>query len=590
MQIPWITSPALRLLACAAAVTFAAPAAAAPGDLDITFNNGGTLTKDLAGGDDFGAAVVIQPDGNIVIAGSGTYGSTPNFSLARFTPNGTLDTTFNQGGTTPGPGIQSDPVGVCPCGAQALALQSDGKILAAGYAGSGSDLDFVIARYNTDGTLDTDTFNILGNQPGVNMTAVGSATDQAEALALQADGSVVVAGFSDNGANSDFAMTRYNKDGLLDVLLFGTSGIVTTDVSGADDKAFAAAIQPDGKILLAGYATNADTDFAVARYTGNGVLDTTFNPGGAKPGTISTDFGAGNDVAQGIVVQMDGKIVVAGSADDGAGGNFALARYNSDGTPDTTFGSGGTVTTDFSGGADKAYAVAIQPDGKIVAAGYATSSGRSYFAIARYNSDGSLDDTFNHGGSKPGTLVTAVGASNSTAKALALQPDGALVLAGYAYNATNNNNDFAAARYAAVDAAWGVTPDAFTFTDIAQVAVPGEVETSNTITVSGLGTGIHVPVLVSGGEYAINGSTSYTALPGWVQNGDTLDARHTAISGESDTTLTVGGLMVPNNNMVASGTTVSDTFSSTGLSSSGGGSLGIMSLAFLLAGLIVRRH
>ena len=587
MQSPWITSPVLTLLACAAAVTFAAPAGATPGDLDFTFNNGGTLTKDLAGGNDFGAAVVIQPDGNIIIAGTGSSGSTPDFSLVRFTTNGTLDTTFNTGGTTQG--IQSNnlyPVGICPCGAQALALQSDGKLLAAGYAGSGTDLDFVVARYNTDGTLDTDTFNILGNQPGVNMTAIGSGTNEAEALALQADGSVVVAGFSDNGTNSDFAMTRYNKDGILDVLQFGTSGIVTTDVSGADDKAFAAAIQPDGKILLAGYATNADTDFAVARYNSNGTLDTTFGSGGM----VTTDFGAGNDVAQGIVVQMDGKIVVAGSAGDGAGGNFALARYNTKGTLDTAFGTDGTVTTDFSGGADKAYAVAIQPDGKIVVAGYATSGGLSHFAIARYDSDGSLDTAFNPGGSKRGTRVTAIGASNSTAKALALQPDGALVLAGYAYNTTNNNIDFAAARYAVADAAWGLTPNAFTFTDIAQVAVPGDVETSNTITVKGLGTGVRVPVLVTGGEYAIGGSTSYTSQLGWVQNGDTLNVRHTAVTGEVDTTLTMGGLMVPNNNMVASGTTVSDTFSSTALGSSGGGSIGIMSLAFLLVGIFARRR
>jgi len=590
MLTPRITSPVMRVLACIIAVVATTPAGATPGDLDISFANGGILTQDLAGGDDFGAAVVIQADGKIIIAGPGSDGSKPNFSLARFAANGTLDSTFNPGGITPG--IQSQAVGVCPCGAQAMALQSDGKILVAGYAGNGTDLDFAVARYNTDGTLDTGNFSVLGNIQGVILIPIGSGTDQAEALALKANGSVVVAGFSDNGANDDFALAQINKDGILDALLFGTSGITTTDLSGADDKAFAAAIQPDGKIVLAGYATNADTDFALARYTSSGALDTTFNPGGAKPGTVTTDFGAGNDVAQTIVIQRDGKIVVAGSAGDITGSNFAVARYNSDGTLDTTFNQSGakpgTMTTDFAGGTDKAYAVAIQPDGKIVVAGYATRNSRSDFAMARYNIDGTPDPTFNPGSSPPGTLVTPIGASASTAKALALQPDGALVLAGYAYNGTDN--DFAAARYAAVDTAWGLTPDTFTFTDIGPVVAPGEVETSNTITLGGLGANVYVPVFVTGGEYAIGGSTAYTSQPGWVQNGDTVNVRHTAVTGDNNTTLTVGGLMVPNNNMVATGTTVSDTFSSTALGSSGGGTIGLLSLAFLMAGLFARRR
>lgn len=593
MQIPRITSPLLGALAGLTAVAVTAPALATPGDLDTSLAGSGTMTQDLAGGDDFGAAVVVQPDGNFIIAGPASDGSKPNFSLVRFTSDGRLDTSFNPGGTTPG--IQSDPVGVCPCGAQAMALQSDGKILAAGYAGNGTDLDFVVARYNTDGTLDAANFSILSNQPGVIMVPIGSGTDdQAEALALRSNGSVVVAGFSYNGTDDDFAVAQVNKDGILDVLLFGTNGVTTTDLSGADDKALAAAIQPDGKIVLAGYATNADTDFALARYNDDGTLDTTFNPGGAKPGTITTDFGAGNDVAQAIVIQMDGRILVAGTAGDGTGSSFALARYNSNGTLDTTFNPGGTkpgtVTTDFAGSTDKAYAVAIQPDGKVVVAGYATSGGRSDFAVARYNGDGTLDTGLNAGGGKPGTLITAIGSSStSTAKALALQPDGEMVLAGYAANATTGT-DFAAARYVAVDPAWDVTPDAFTFTDAAQVAVPGEVETSNTISISGLDTNVHVPVLVSGGEFAVNGSTAYSSQLGWVQNNDTLNVRHTAVSGEANTTLTVGGLLAPNNNMVATGTTVSDTFTSTGLGSSGGGALGLLSLMFLLAGALARRR
>ena len=263
-----------------------------------------------------------------------------------------------------------------------------------------------------------------------------------------------------------------------------------------------------------------------------------------------------------------------------------MARYNGDGTLDGTFHNNGTLTTDFAGGADKAYAVAIQPDGKILVAGYATVSGKSEFAVARYNNDGTLDTGFR----STGTVVTPVGSGDGTGKALALATDGTLVLAGYALGVNDQSAttiDFAAARYTASDSAWDLTPDAFTFTDVAQVVVPGEVETSDTVTVAGLDTGVHVPVLVTGGEYAINGSTAYSSQPGWVQNGDTLNVRHTAVAGDNNTTLTVGGLMAPNNNVAVLGATASDTFSSTALSSGGGGGLDILSLV-LLAGVYIR--
>jgi uncharacterized delta-60 repeat protein len=593
MPVVTVTKSPFRLAACVGALLYAAAAAATPGDPDFSFGGGGTVMQDLAGGDDFGAAVIVQQDGKPVVAGPGSDGSKSNFSLVRFNVNGTLDNSFNPGGSTPG--IQSQAVGVCPCGAQAMALQSDGKILAAGYAGNGTDLDFALARYNSDGTLDTDNFNVVGTATsgqGYILTSIGSGTDQAEAMVLLQDGTIVLAGFADKGATTDFALTRYTKDGILDSLQFGTSGIVTTNISG-DDKALAVVVQNDGKLVAAGYATGTDTNFALARYTAAGALDTSFNAGGTKPGTITTDFGSGNDAVQALVLQPDGKIIAVGGAGDGASSDFALARYNNNGTLDTTFNSGGTkpgtVTTDFSGDADKAYAAAIQPDGKIVVAGNATVSGVSGFAVARYNSDGTLDFAFNPGGAKPGTLVTAVGPGNATAKALALQPDGELVVAGYAINASSNN-DFAAARYAAVDAPWQLTPDAFTFTDVNQTVVQGDVETSDPITISGLDAGVSVPVTVTGGQYAVGGSTAYTSQPGWVQNGVTVTVRHTAAAGKNNTTLTVGGMMAPNNRMTVLGTATSDTFSSTAISSGGGGALDLLSLAFMAAGLFPFRR
>src|SRR5205823_5199649 len=140
-------------------------------------------------------------------------------------------------------------------------------------------------------------------------------------------------------------------------------------------------------------------DFAVARYNADGSLDTTFGSGG----TVTTNFGPGAtyDDADGVAIQSDGKIVVAGTCNRGGSDNvFAVARYNADGSLDSTFGSGGTVTTDFGlgGSDDSAYAVALQPDGKIVAAGATYLGGvPGDFALARYNPDGTLDSTFGGG-------------------------------------------------------------------------------------------------------------------------------------------------------------------------------------------------
>jgi len=203
-------------------------------------------------------------------------------------------------------------------------------------------------------------------------------SDYGFSVALQPDGKIVVAGY----AGGDFALARYNSDGALDTS-FGSGGKVTTDFGGSyHPDGFSVALQPDGKIVVAGYAGG---DFALARYNSDGALDTSFGSGGK----VTTDFG-GSDAGYSVALQPDGKIVVAGYA----GLDFALARYNSDGALDTSFGTGGKVTTDFSGGRDVGYSVALQPDGKIVVAGYAGVD----FALARYNSDGALDTSFGSGG------------------------------------------------------------------------------------------------------------------------------------------------------------------------------------------------
>jgi uncharacterized delta-60 repeat protein len=343
-----------------------------PGDLDPTFGSGGKVTTDFAGGSDVAIGVALQPDGKIVAAGSATPKATifSDFALARYNSDGSMDATFGSAGkvTTDfgGDGDRADSV----------ALQLDGKIVAAGTTstpGVGGFSHFALARYNSDGSLDA-TFGSGGKV----ITDFGGG---AEAVALQPDGKIVAAGSASPGATIffDFALARYNPDGSLDAT-FGSGGKVTTEFTGNFDQANAVALQPNGKIVAAGN-TGAGTshDFALARYNPDGSLDATFGSGGK----VTTDFTGGSDQATALSLQPNGKIVAAGTASTGTILEFALVRYKKHGGLDPSFGSGGKVTTDFTGSNDVAWGVALQPDRKIVAVGGAGTV-NSDFALARY--------------------------------------------------------------------------------------------------------------------------------------------------------------------------------------------------------------
>jgi len=401
-------------------------------DLDFTFGVGGLVTTDFGGGDQ-GRAVAIQKDGKIVVTGSSNVEGTDDFAVARYNADGSLDTSFGTGG------LVTTNFGGADFG-QAVTLQKDGKIVVAGRSDAGGDNDFAVSRYNTDGSLDA-TFNSTGSLPGTVITDFGG-DDRGFAVAIQKDGKIVVAGQSNAEGTIDFAVARYNTDGSLDIAFNPTGnlpGTVTTDFGG-DDRGFAVAIQKDGKIVVGGQSdAEVPPDFAVARYNRNGSLDVSFNPTGSLPGTVTTSFG-GADQGNAVVIQKDGKIVVAGVSNMS---NFSVARYNRDGSLDVTFNSTGslpgTVTTNF-GGTDTGVAVAIQKDGKIVVGGRSFIGGNFDFAIARYNTDGSLDSIFNPTGNLPGTVTTDFG-GDDRGFAVALQKDGKIVVAGVA------SNNFAVARY-----------------------------------------------------------------------------------------------------------------------------------------------
>jgi uncharacterized delta-60 repeat protein len=363
---------------------------------------------------------------------------TPKFSSAQ--TSGTLDASFGTSGKA-----TADFGG--PSAARTLAVQADGKILAAGVAVLNGGTDFALARYNSNGTLDTSfgtsgkvttAFDFPGN------------FDRVFTIVPQPDGKFVAVGSTVN-LFANFALARFNANGMLDTS-FGAGGIVTTGF-GVSAEATSAVVQADGKIVAAGYANlDGGESFALARYNSNGTLDTTFGTGG-KVGT-AFDSGHGFSYAQAfsVAVQPDGRIVAAGNKEIGAclfNGleqpcfDFALARYNSDGTLDASFGTGGRVTTDFAGPNDQAESVVVQPDGRIVVAGAAGPFiNRGFdFALARYNSNGTLDTSFG----TSGKVTTDFAGANDVPFSVAVQPDGNIVLAGGA--TINGRAAFALARY-----------------------------------------------------------------------------------------------------------------------------------------------
>ncbi|MFN9437114.1 MAG: cadherin domain-containing protein, partial [Planctomycetota bacterium] len=263
--------------------------------------------------------------------------------------------------------------------ARSVAIQSDGKIVVAGTSYIwGNAYDFALTRYNSDGSLDT-TFDGDGKVT----TNLGSSHDEANSLAIQSDGKIVVAGYSYAGSLADFALARYNSDGSMDTTFDG-DGKVTTAVGSFDDTARSLAIQSDGKIVVAGSSHNGSNwDFALVLYNSNGSLDTTFD----FDGKVTTAVGSSFDYAYSVAIQSDGKIVVAGRILNGSNWDFALTRYNSDGSLDTTFDGDGKVTTDVGSSDDEANSLAIQSDGKIVVAGCSNNGIYWDFALTRYNSE-----------------------------------------------------------------------------------------------------------------------------------------------------------------------------------------------------------
>lgn len=367
-------------------LSFVVSALAAPGDLDLTFNGTGKATVNFGTGTAVGRHLAIQSDGKIVVAGYYQETGSTRIALARYNQNGSLDTTFD------GDGRVTTAITNIALFVSAVAIQADGKIVVSGI-GLGFQSTLFVFRYNTDGSPDL-TFDFDGFAQTPEVSASG--TNRKTGLVIQNDGKIVVAGngfFS--GSGYDFCVARFNPNGSLDTT-FDTDGIVNTSTTPNWDYGSAVAIQTDGKIIVTGQSRN-DADgwdqITVVRYNSDGSLDNSFDGDGKLTVTVGNRFG--DDGGQSVAIQNDNKIVIAGFATTSTSRDFALLRLNSNGSLDTTFDSDGKLTTNFSGTSiDFAESVAIQPDGKIIAAGRSIISTNDDFAFVRYNADGTLDSSF----------------------------------------------------------------------------------------------------------------------------------------------------------------------------------------------------
>jgi uncharacterized delta-60 repeat protein len=411
----------------------------APGDLDLSFGNGGTVVTpitDAANLYDEPNSMRVQPDGKIVVCGQIIYsddksGYPVSFFLARYNPNGTLDASFGTNGKVVAP-IGGSGGGVYV--GHNIALQPDGKIIAVGYSW-GVGASFAVFRYNPDGTLDG-SFGTGGR-----VVAVAGIYGGAYDVAVQPDGKIVVIGGAlGNGEDMNFAVVRYNPDGSLDDS-FGTGGKVITPVSNGDvyDYADAVVLQPDGKIIVVGTIAVIGVspyDFALVRYNVDGSLDSGFGTNGKIIHSVTN----GHDLARDVALQPDGKIVVAGGDVLGPGGGAAIVRYNTNGSIDTSFATNGIFTTE--SGFFVGKGIAMQPNGKILAFGWGISGAFAGFAVARLNPDGSPDLGFGVNG----RIITPIGTNDSSyARAGALQPDGKILAFGL--TRMINSDDIALVRY-----------------------------------------------------------------------------------------------------------------------------------------------
>lgn len=398
---------------------------------DSTFGiNGKVITK--YGHESYISKTILQADGKIISVGAASNGNNLDWAIARYNSDGSLDKNFGTDGKVTKDFGGDDSIAD-------VKVQPDGKIIVGRYSHMAANFQWTLARFNSNGLID----NSFGNNGIVTSFAgIHSVMNDVE---LQSDGKIVAAGYRQSQGQDDVAVTRYNPDGTLDSTFGGGDGIVTLPISTwitPNDRGNAAVIQPDGKIIVFGdFDAGWHNKIFLARFNSDGSLDTSFGSGGKIIDSYEYHNGARD-----IALQSDGKILVTGSTGNTTSSdNTYIARYDSDGKLDTSFGGSGKIVKSFSSGNDGANSLILQPDGKIILGGYEDTGGAAGtdFALRRFNTDGSLDTEFGTGGS----FVTPIGSGSELINSLALQNDGKIIAAGSVSNSNGSYNDWGLVRY-----------------------------------------------------------------------------------------------------------------------------------------------
>lgn len=433
--------PHLLLIICAIAVANAA--FAQTGVYDPTFGNGGKVLTVFDSTDGSATATAIQPDGKLVVVGFGDYFPETRLYIARYNTNGILDATFGNGGIV----TIMDPNGGDLL--NSVAIQPDGKIVAGGLlhvfdsSTQLADADFYLFRLKPNGSFDS-TFGTNGEVVTDLATYSG---DVLHKLIIKPNGKILAGGYVNDGntGNDAYGLVQYNADGTLDNT-FGTNGITVIMVPQDPESRGSIALLPNGKILAA-LTTVSQTgfyDWGLARFNADGTPDASFGTGGM----LALDLGPMHDMVHDMVVQTDGKIVLTGESDNNLTNMITVVRVDNTGAYDLTFGDSGIVRHHISSdqySPETGESVAIQPDGKILVGCTLDNAANSYdanFALVRFKPNGAIDDSFG----RRGVIVTDFDNGGDFCKGILLQPDGKIVLVGQAQD-QNYSVNFGIVRY-----------------------------------------------------------------------------------------------------------------------------------------------
>ncbi|PVW15257.1 T9SS type A sorting domain-containing protein [Marixanthomonas spongiae] len=397
----------------------------AQGTLDPTFGDNGIVTTVVNGTYNEAAATTVQPDGKILVAGHAGEPATYKATVARYNTDGSLDTTFGEDGTI------IIPIGNDKSFATDIELQIDGKIVVGARTWDNVTGDFAVVRLNADGSFD-DTFGTNG------ISVADNGTEAAETLVIQNDGTILLGGYSDD----EFAIAKFNTDGSLDTT-FGTNGFAITGFGSSLGFIKEIAVQNDGKIVAGGFLLNNNNlyQMAAARFNADGTTDSSFGTNGEVFFNIDVE----NDFVDGMVIQDDGKIILGGHTyidSNPLRYDIAAVRLNTDGTFDSTYGDNGVVTVRLVNGENYTKSMILQDDGKAILFGSTVLQSEYDIALVRLNTDGSLDTSFD----TDGMVSTDIDGRQDYGTDVVLQPDGKIIASGYSYTGSGSS-EMVVARY-----------------------------------------------------------------------------------------------------------------------------------------------